>query len=518
MRICAQCSIILKVFRKMKLLKGLFNKFNKSESIDEPKNSQGFSLAAKKSVKWSLFGELFAKLAIPISTMILARLLTPEVYGITTAVTIVVTFCEMVTESGFSKFLIQHDFSSKEEFKKYFSVSFISSIFLSILMVALVYIFRKPLSHAVGNDGYEMVLFVSCFQIPIASLNAIYSAVLKRDFKFKNLFQIKVIYSLVPFIITVPLAILGMKHWSLVIGSIAAQIIQLPLLILFSKNSFKLYFSFKYLKKTFVFAAPMILESIVIWLCSWTSTVFAARYFDLSTVGIIKVSNSTINSIFLLFSAAFTSVLFPALSRLKNDKNEYQKTFISIQSAALSILIPLGIGVYFYSKTVCDIFLGSQWERAAFVIGIFALTKPLIICFNNFQSEVFRSNGHFYSSILYQLVMLSIDITLKLTLGKISYSWFIWSTVISDLLITTITLGILTIRYKFSIMAELKSLAIPLCCSALMAPLAYLGASSNRNIVVTVLQAVICATLYFLLLALLFPKTLKNALSFFKRE
>ena len=502
----------------MKLFRKIFNKTQQSDLTEKSKESLGFSLAAKKSVKWSLFGELFAKLAIPISTMILARLLSPEIYGIATAVTIVVTFCETVTESGFSKFLIQHDFSSQDEFKKYFSVSFISSLFLSIIMIGLVYAFRSPLSHAVGNDGYEMVLFVSCFQIPIASLNALYSATLKRDFKFKNLFQIKVIYSLVPFIVTVPLAFLGMKHWSLVIGSIAAQVIQLPLLMLFSKNNFKLYFSFSYLKKTFVSAAPMILESIVIWICSWTSTVFAARYFDLSTVGIIKVSNSTINNIFLLFSTAFTSVLFPALSRLKNDKDEYQKTFMSIQSSALAMLIPLGIGVYLYSKMVCDIFLGSQWERAAFVVGVFALTKPLRICFNNFQSEVFRSNGHFYSSILYQLVMLSIDITLKLTLGRISYNWFIWSTVLSDLLITTIALGILTIRYKFSIIAELKSLAIPVCCSALMAPLAYLGARYNSNIIISIAQALVCASLYFLLLAMMFPKTMRNMVSFFKKE
>ena len=106
-------------YTKMKLFKKLSNKTQQNNVSEEPRDSQGYSLAAKKSVKWSLFGEIFAKLAIPISTMILARLLTPEIYGITTAVTIVVTFCEMVTESGFSKFLIQHDFSSNEEFKKY---------------------------------------------------------------------------------------------------------------------------------------------------------------------------------------------------------------------------------------------------------------------------------------------------------------------------------------------------------------------------------------------------------------
>ena len=86
---------------------------------------------SKKSIKWSFFAELFAKISTPISTMVLARLLVPEIFGIATAVTLVVTFCEAITESGFAKFIIQHDFETEDEYKKYLSISIISSCFMT---------------------------------------------------------------------------------------------------------------------------------------------------------------------------------------------------------------------------------------------------------------------------------------------------------------------------------------------------------------------------------------------------
>ena len=478
-------------------------------------NSIEVKHAAKKSVKWSLLGEVFAKIATPLSTMFLARLLTPEIYGIATAVTLVVTFCETVTESGFAKFVIQRDFENEEEYKKYFSVSFFISIFLSLLMVVAVFFLRAPLSSAVGNAGYEMVLAVSCLQIPFAAINALYSADLRRRFAFKMLFLIRLVYCAIPFIITIPLAFLGFGYWSLVIGTIAAQIIELPFFLIVCRGRLKFYLSWKVCVTTFRLSFPMILESIIIWFCTWTGTIIAANFFDAEIVGIVKVSSSTVNSIFALFATSFTAVLFPALSRLKHDKDAYQDTFYSIQGAALSVLVPLGIGIYFYSNLVTDIFLGDKWTKAAFVISIYSLTRPLMICFNNFVSEVFRSKGHFYSSILYQLVMLAGDITLKLTIGKISYDWFIWTTVFSNLFTTLLAISILKFRYHFSIIKQWKSFAPSLLCSVFMIPFILFGVQTNYSIVKSLAQVLLCATIYFACLKFFFPNNFKNILSYF---
>lgn len=477
-------------------------------------NSSEIKRAANKSVKWSFFGELFAKIATPLSTMILARLLSPTIYGIATAAVIIVSFCETVSENAFSRFIIQHDFKDEEEYRKYFSVSFFTSLILSILLCAAVFALRFPLSKAVGNSGYELVLVVSCLQIPFAAVNALYSADLKRRFGFRKLFYIRIVFCVVPFIVTVPLAFFGFGYWALVVGAIAGQVIECPFLILSCKRNLKAYFSWEIFKETFRCSLPIILESTVIWFCTWTGTIIAANYFNSEIVGLVKVSSSTVNSIFALFATTFTSVLFPALSRLKNDKESYQNTFYSIQGAALSILIPLGIGIFFYSKLVTNIFLGEKWQDAAFIISIYSLTKPLMLTFNNFMSEVFRSKGHFYSSMFYQIAMLVFDLLLKLTIGRISFEWFIWTTVFSNLFTTALAILILKFRYGFSIRKQGKSLFPSLLCSALMIPLILLGTATNAGLAKSIGQVIMCIVLYFSLLHLLFPAVFQNTLSY----
>ncbi|MDD4110551.1 MAG: oligosaccharide flippase family protein [Clostridia bacterium] len=469
---------------------------------------------SKKSVKWSLLGEIFAKIAVPLSTMVLARLLTPEIYGIATAVTIVVTFCETVANSGFAKFIIQHDFENHEEYEKYFAVSFYVSLILSFALCAIIIIFRYPLSAYVGNSGYEIVLMASSIQIPFAAVNALFIADLKRRFLFKKLFLIRIVYSLVPFAVTIPLAFLGMGYWALVIGTIAGRIIQMPFLIKASKEKIKFYFSFFVLKKMLSASFAMIVESIIIWLCSWISTIIAANFFDQTTVGIIKVANSTVDSIFSLFGTAFVAVLFPTLSRLKNDKKAFEESFFSIQSAALSILIPLGVGAYFFANIITTVFLGDGWTEAIFVIAVFSLTKPLLLCFNNFLSEVFRSKGHFYSSIIYQLIMLVIDVVLRFTVGKQNYSAFIYCTTISNILITIIAIIILKYRYNLSFFKQSTTFLPSIFCSFGMIPLIIIKDFFSYAFLQSIFQIISCAFLYFIILKLFFPKIFDNIVSY----
>ncbi len=479
-------------------------------------NELAIKEAGRKSVKWSFLAEVFSKLSLPIATMFLARILNPEIYGIATAVTIIVSFCEVVLESGFAKYLIEHDFKDEQDYEKQFSLLLFLSILTSVFAIALIVIFRYPLSSLIGNSGYEIVLAGSSIQILFASLNALYSADLKRHFKFDKLFIVKIIYCLVPFAITIPLALLGFGYWSLVIGAIAAQLVQVPFLILISKRKIAFKFRIQNLGMILKDSAPMILDSTVVWLCGWLVTLLATFFYDSSTVGLIKVSNSTITSIFSLFSASFVSVLFPTLSRLKNNHEDFQDFFIKTQKAAMSILPPIGIGCFFFSNTIVSLMLGSKWADASFMIGVFGLTKPLIICYNNFLSESFRSKGFFYRSIFYQLFILAVDLSLRLTIGRISLEAYIWSGVISDLIVALTAIIILKIRFRFSFTKQLTSLIPSLICCAIFLPVVLLSKSYNVTLFKTLIQIFVCASVYFAAFYLLFKTTFNNTLSYFK--
>ena len=67
------------------------------------------------STVWSFITEVAAKLIIPITSAILARLLVPEMFGFVATINMVISFTDIFTDAGFQKFLIQHEFSSKQQ-------------------------------------------------------------------------------------------------------------------------------------------------------------------------------------------------------------------------------------------------------------------------------------------------------------------------------------------------------------------------------------------------------------------
>ncbi len=72
----------------------------------------------QQGTKWSVLTEVGAKVISPIVNMILARLLTPEAFGVVATVTMITSFADIFSDAGFQKFLIQHDFKNQDDFLK----------------------------------------------------------------------------------------------------------------------------------------------------------------------------------------------------------------------------------------------------------------------------------------------------------------------------------------------------------------------------------------------------------------
>lgn len=70
-----------------------------NENIEEVK------IKSKKSLKWSTFGEVIGRLITPLTTAILSRILAPEIFGIVTTITIVISFCEIFQKVGLQNIL-----------------------------------------------------------------------------------------------------------------------------------------------------------------------------------------------------------------------------------------------------------------------------------------------------------------------------------------------------------------------------------------------------------------------------
>lgn len=364
--------------------------------------------------KWSIITEIIAKLIAPVTNMILSRLLAPEVFGIIATVSMITSFADIFTDAGFQKYLIQHTFKNDKDLSKYANVAFFTNLTISIVLWILFYVFRFKIAIALGCEGLENVLVIAMFQLPITSFSSIQTALYRRKFDFRTLFYNRMIYALLPFFVTVPLALLGFNYWAVIIGTLSGRIVSSFLLTIKSNWKPKLFFSFSVLKKMLSFSMIVLGETIVKWLVDYFDTFMIGTLLSQYYLGIYKNSFNMANSIMTMLTTSLLPVLLSGLSRLKENKKEFKILLLETQKTLAYLLFPLGNGLFVYRKLATYILFGSQWSDAADVVGILALGMAIKLIFVDILSTAYVSEGKPQFSIISNSVyiLLLIPITL----------------------------------------------------------------------------------------------------------
>lgn len=368
--------------------------------------SQELNTKVRTATKWSAVTEIAAKLVTPITSMVLARLLTPEAFGVVTTLTMIITFAEIFTDAGFQKYLVQHEFKDAQDRDESTNVAFWSNLVMSLFIWGVIAIFANPLAALVGNPGLGHVLIIACVSIPLAAFSSIQMALYKRDLDFKTLFKVRFISTLIPLLVTVPFAFWLRSYWALVIGTITVNVVNAVLLTVFSKWKPRWFYSFAKLKEMFSFTVWSMIEAVSIWLTRYVDVFIVGTMLSQYYLGLYKTSSALVGQIMGLITATTTPILFSALSRLQDDQKEFQRLFFNFQKIVGLLVIPIGTGIFCYCDLITVVILGHNWIEASGFVGLWGLTSTLTIVLSHYASEVYRAKGKPGLSVLSQCLHL----------------------------------------------------------------------------------------------------------------
>ena len=350
--------------------------------------------------------------------MVLARILTPESFGIVVTATMVITFAEIFTDAGFQKYLIQHEFVDDKDKFQSTTTAFWSNLALSIIIWLIIIVCAEPLAAVLGNPGRGNVISIAGICIPLAAFSSIQMALYKRDLDFKTLFKVRLIGICIPLVVTIPLAAITKSYWALIIGMIFLNLSNALFLTVFSSWKPNLYFSWAKLKSMLSFSIWSVFEAISIWLTNYVDIFIVGTLLSQHFLGVYRTSITIVGQIMSIITAATTPVLYSSLSRLQNNKEEYNSFLLSFQKNVAYFIIPLGCGIFIFRDFITNTLLGGQWGDAAGFVGIWALTSSIVIVLSYYTSEVCRSKGRPMISFLSQIVHLAFLIPVILIFAK----------------------------------------------------------------------------------------------------
>ena len=363
-----------------------------------------------ESSKWSFVTELVAKLVIPISSILLARLLAPEDFGVLTLLMMVISFADMLADAGFSKYIVQREFDCDIDKSEQVTVAYWSNVFFAITICLLVMLLSDRLSMLINAKGLEIALAVMSVAIPLNALSSIQLAMLRREFKFDTLFKIRLVSIITPLIVTLPMAHLGFGYWALIYGYIANSLLTALMATYFSVAKIMFSYKVQVLSQMLGFSLWSLIEAIAIWLTTWGEMFIVGDLLNIYYLGLYRNSMILVNSLLGLFVAATVPVLYAGLSRLQNDDDKYKSFFYYFQRLVGIAVIPMGVGIYCYRELIVKILFGSEWLEASLFIGLWGLTSALMVVWGHYCSEVYRSRGlpklSFWAQILHLIFLI----------------------------------------------------------------------------------------------------------------
>lgn len=460
----------------------------------------------KDATKWSAITEFAAKLVTPIVSMVLARLLTPEAFGVVATLSMVITFAELFTDAGFQKYLIQHEFKDDIDREQSTTVAFWSNLAMSLFFWIIIAIFNKQLASLVGSPGLGHVLIIACASIPLAAFSSIQMALFKRDFDFKTLFRVRIISTFIPLLVTVPLAFWMHNFWALVIGTLTVNVVNAVLLTLFSKWRPRFFYSFAKLKEMFSFSIWSMVEAISIWLTNYVDVFIVGTALSQYYLGLYRTSSAIVGHIMGLITSITTPVLFSALSRLQNDEKEFQRLFFHFQKIVGLLVIPLGVGIFIFKDLVTEILLGSQWTEAAGFVGLWGLTSAITIVLSYYCSEVYRAKGKPKLSVLAQVLHIVVLWPTILIAVRFGFETLYIARSLVRLELVLVNLCIVGMVIKLPV-ERMFTNVLPSCIAALCMLFVWFLPNSN-NFWVNIGYAIIGAIIYFGII-ILFPEDRK---------
>ena len=208
---------------------------------------------------WNLGGTLFKQVSTLTVTVVLARILSPEEFGVIGMALVFVSLSQVFVDVGFGQGLIQ---SEKNSQKAYSSIFFIT-VGLGFLVTLIIFFLAKPIGDFYENKQVTSIVKWLCFIPLISSFGGVHNAIFVRNLNFKVLAFRTVLSTLIGGIVGIVLALLDFGVYALV----GQQLVSIVLftLILWWKSEWKptLEFSFQEVRNLLNFSGYVFLNNIL---------------------------------------------------------------------------------------------------------------------------------------------------------------------------------------------------------------------------------------------------------------
>lgn len=360
---------------------------------------------------WKIIESFSSKGITMIVSIILARILSPQDYGIIALTGIFLNFSNIIIDGGFSTALIR---------KKEVDDCDYSSAFIASFSIAMVIYFSLFIGAPYFADYYQESMLCSVLRVLgltvfIQAITVTRTVVVSRNMQFQLLCYCNIISSIFSGFIGIIAALMGAGVWAIVIQWMLQNLLMTILFFKKIKFNIKWKFNLARLKDIMRFSIGVMSASFLYFVTNNMYSSVIGKKYSVTDLGYYSKGNQLPEQICLYTFSAVSGVLLPTISSCQDDLNRMKYIIRKVTAFSTYIIFPLMAGMMMMTEELIVLIFGEKWMSAAPVmIGscIYYIGMP----FTLMNSQVYYALGRNYVKLKIECIRFVLMV-IGLTIG-----------------------------------------------------------------------------------------------------
>lgn len=318
---------------------------------------------------WSFF-ERFSTQGIGfVLSVIIARIVAPEVYGLIAIVQVFISFAQVFIDSGFGNALIQKKYRTDDDFYTVFIFNLVVSAILYII-----FFFCAPLISDFYNEPrltqitrlVSLTLLISAFCIVQRT-----KLTIQLDFKRQAVASFSA--TLISGAVGVIMAYRGFGVWALVTQQLIMQIVQAIVLAIVSKWRPRFVFDFDSFKQMFSFGSKLLVNNLITSVYINIANIFIGKWYSPASLAFYNRGFTLSQIISTNIEGVLQRIIYPITCEAQDDKEKLIKCYQKYLHLSHFIILPILTMMCILATPLISVLLTDSWLPAAEYVVLFCI-------------------------------------------------------------------------------------------------------------------------------------------------
>ncbi len=428
-------------------------------------------------------------------SIVLARLLAPEAYGVIALVTVFTTLLQVFVDSGLGVSLIQ----KKDADDLDFSTVFYFNLAMCLGLYGLMFFAAPLIAHFYEIPELTGIVRVLCLTLVISGVRGIQQSYISKTMQFKRFFFSTLGATLISAVVGIVMAYKGFGVWALVGQSLTNNLAGTAILWITVKWRPKWMFSWARLKGLFSYGWKLLMSSLMDTAYNDLRQLIIGKVYTTGDLAFYNKGQQLPQLVVTNINTSIDSVLLPTMSAEQNNADRVRAMTRRAIKTSTYIMMPLMVGLAVCAEPVVRLLLTEKWLPCVFFLRIYCVTYafyPIHTANLNAIKAMGRSDLYLKMEIIKKVIGLAALLcTMFISVEAMAYS----------LLLTTVTAQIVNAwpnkkLLGYSYPAQVRDMLPQIILSCIMGAVVYCVNFLNLSDILTLLiQVPLGAAIYTLL-------------------